>query len=630
MTSPHFNILNAPQIEGDENTPAAALVAACLAQIDTRALAKALSADTPMVGLIATASTAWSKVVAAEINEVYDRQVNVTAIRVGDNKRDGNDWVADHLRNALGAGNHVVICCHDPAVLLPAVVAASVDVRVEMPEVNPAILRQAVKALTGLQLRGTIDAGICKLDIPELSLGLRNGTKPADILRRLRQMAAAVEASKPIKVSTNALPLITELPLPAGLSDWAKEMVADLKAVSSDTLSVGHLRFGVLEGEPGTGKTLIAGAIARSAGWDFNPVSIGGWFNQSDGHLGGVSKACVAYFDALMAQDHVVGLIDEIDALPDRQTLEPRDRQWWTTLINLMLTQIDRLRNSGRPIMLLAATNYYSRLDAALVRAGRLEQRVTVVAPRSEADVAAIFAHYTRDEIDPGAFAAIAPFAMGATPAQIAGWVRQARAVARKAERHLLLDDVMAAVVPTDLRSAAEILAVAQHEAGHTVIARVLGLEVGGVSIIAAGGTGGVTMIEKGSSYPNLAEVENHATALLGGRAADIVLGQKGAHTGAARDLDMATSLLTRAVSQWGLYDSLVYSADTTPGVSSRVGDRLEALLKRAIGLIDLNRHAVEILADTLVSKRLLQADEIDVLINPHLVPETPRHAELD
>ena len=630
MTSLRFNVLNAPQNGANEKTPSAALVAACLAQTDTRALAKALAADTPMVGLITTASPAWSKVVAAEFNNLYDSQDNVMAIKVADSKRDGNDWIADHLRNALGAGNHVVICCHDPAVLLPAIVAASVDVRVDMPEVNAAILRHAVKSLTGLQMRGTIDTGICKLDVPELSLVLRNGTKPTDILRRLRQMAAAVETGKPVKMSTNTSPLITELPLPASLSDWAEEMVADLRAISNGTLSAGQLRFGVLEGEPGTGKTLIAGAIARSAGWDFNPVSIGAWFNHSDGNLGGVSKACVAYFDTLLAQDYVVGLIDEIDALPDRQTLEPRDRQWWTTVINLVLTQIDRLRNSGKSVMLLAATNYYDRLDGALVRAGRLEQRITVVAPSSEDEIAAIFAHYTRGEVDPDAFAAVAPFAVGATPAQIAGWVRQARAAARKAERHLLLEDVMAAVVPLDLRNSAELLAVAQHEAGHAVIARVLGLDVGSVSIIAAGGTGGVTMIGRGSSYPNLAEVEDQATALLGGRAADIVLGQKGAHTGAARDLDMATSLLTRAVSQWGLYDSLIYSSANTPGVSSRVGERLEALLRRAIGLVDLNRAAVESLADALVTKRLLQADEIGVLINSHLMPETPRHAELD
>ena len=630
MTSLRFNVLNAPLNGDDEKTPSAALVAACLAQTDTRALAKALAADTPMVGLITTSSPAWSKVVVTEFNNLYDRQDNVMAIKVADSKRDSNDWVADHLRNALGAGNHVVLCCHDPAAFLPAVVLASVDVRIDMPAVNATILRQAVKSLTGLHMRGTIDAGICKLDVPELSLGLRNGTKPADILRRLGQMSIALQTSKPVKMTTNTSPLITELPLPASLSDWAEEMVADLQAISNGTLSAEQLRFGVLEGEPGTGKTLIAGAIARSAGWDFNPVSIGAWFNHSDGNLGGVSKACVAYFDTLLAHDYVVGLIDEIDALPDRQTLEPRDRQWWTTVINLVLTQIDRLRNSGKSVMLLAATNYYDRLDGALVRAGRLEQRVTVTVPRSEAEIAAIFAHYAKEEIAPDAFSAIAPFAVGATPAQIAGWVRQARASARKAERNLMLEDVMAAVVPLDVRNSAELLAVAQHEAGHAVIARLLGLDVGSVSIIAAGGTGGVTMMGRGSSYPNLAEVEDQATALLGGRAADIVLGQKGAHTGAARDLDMATSLLTRAVSQWGLYDSLIYSSANTPGVSSRVGERLEALLRRAIGLVDLNRAAVESLADALVTKRLLQADEIGVLINSHLVPETPRHAELD
>lgn len=629
MTSLRLTNLNAdtPEDDDDQKTPTSALVGACLARIDTRAMAKALSAETPKLGLVKTISEDWSKAVTAEIQDIYD---GVTAIRVGAAKRDGNDWVTDHLKVALGNGHHVVICCHDPENALPAVVLASVDVRIDMPPMRAAIVQQAVMSLTGKRMQGLIDADVDKLDLPDLALGIRTGSKPADVRRRLRQMSAAIDTIKPVTIITNSSPLITELPLPSSLEDWAREMVADLRAVFGGTLSPKELRFGVLEGEPGTGKTLIAGAIARSAGWEFNPVSIGGWFNHSDGNLGGVSKACVAYFDTLLAQDHVVGLIDEIDALPDRQTLEPRDRQWWTTVVNLVLTQLDRLRTSGKPVLLLAATNYYDRLDAALVRAGRLEQRITVTAPRSEAEIAAIFEHYTKGEIDPDTLSAIAPFAVGATPAQIAGWIRQARAAARKAERHLLLEDVMAAVVPLDQRNSAELLAVAQHEAGHAVIARLLGLDVGSVSIIAKGGMGGVTMIGSGSSYPNLSEVEDQATALLGGRAADVVLGQKGAHTGAARDLDMATNLLTRAVSQWGLYDSLVYSSSTTPGVSSRVGDRLEALLKRAINLVDLNRTAVEILAAALVKRRLLQANEIDALIDPHLVPETPRHAELD
>ena len=631
MTSLRLTNLNTDTSEDgdDHKTPTSALVGACLARIDTRGMAKALSSDTPKLGLVKTLSEEWSKAVTAEIQDLYD---GVTAIRVGTVKRDANDWIADHLGIAFGNGHHVVVCCHDPEKLLPAMVLASIDARIDMPPMRAAIVRQAVKLLTGKRMQGLVDADVENLDLSDLALGIRNGSKPADVVRRLKHMSTSLGAGKTAEILTkNALPWLADLPLPGNLADWANEMVGDLRAVASGALAPGQLRFGVLEGEPGTGKTLVAGALARSAGWRFEPISIGNWFNSSDGHLGGVSKACTAYFDALLAQDRVVGLIDEIDALPDRQTLDLRDRQWWTTVINLMLTQIDRLRTSGKPVFLLAATNYYNRLDAALIRPGRLEQRITVTAPRSEAELAAIFAHYAKGtNIDTGAFAALAPFARGATPAQIEAWVRQAHATARKAQRSLTFGDLMAAVAPIDQRDASEIQAVAQHEAGHAVVAKVLGLEVGRISIIATGGMGGLTSIGQGSSFPNLEEVENQATALLGGRAADVVLGQKGAHAGAQRDLEMATGLLTRAVSQWGLYDTLVHGEGNASNVSARVGDRLEVLLRRAIALVDLNRAAIEVLVDALLTRRLLQEAEINDLIEPLLVSEVKPHAQLD
>src|SRR5690606_16597399 len=183
----------------------------------------------------------------------------------------------------------------------------------------------------------------------------------------------------------------------------------------------------------------------------------------------------------------------ELDALPSRAALRQEDLQWWSTVINLMLTQVDRLRASGKKVLLLAATNYYDRLDTALVRPGRIEQRVELTPPRTEAEIEAIFEHYVGSEIGNADLATITPFAMGSTPAAIAGWVRAARAAARREGRALEFRDLVDAVVPPDTRTLEEIKAVAVHEAGHTVVARLLDIEVDSVSIVSQGITGGVT-----------------------------------------------------------------------------------------------------------------------------------------
>ncbi|KFL30300.1 hypothetical protein JP75_17200, partial [Devosia riboflavina] len=90
--------------------------------------------------------------------------------------------------------------------------------------------------------------------------------------------------------------------------------------------------------------------------------------------------------DEVLVNEPAIGFMDELDALPNRATLDNRGRDWWTPLINLFLTEIDRVRKSGKKVLLLGATNYYDRLDGALIRPGRLQQRVSVLPPRTEAE----------------------------------------------------------------------------------------------------------------------------------------------------------------------------------------------------------------------------------------------------
>src|SRR5690606_11304801 len=110
-------------------------------------------------------------------------------------------------------------------------------------------------------------------------------------------------------------------------------------------------------------------------------------------------------------------------ALPDRAALDARGRDWWVPIITLVLTEIDRLRLSGKRVLLLGATNYYERMDDALVRPGRMQQRIRVHAPETTKETTDLFRFYLGSDLDEANVVAMAELVSGATPAMVEGWV---------------------------------------------------------------------------------------------------------------------------------------------------------------------------------------------------------------
>ena len=251
------------------------------------------------------------------------------------------------------------------------------------------------------------------------------------------------------------------------------------------------------------------------------------------------------------------------------------------------------------------ATNYYARLDAALVRPGRLEQRVHIPVPQTEDELRTIFAHYP-------------------APALIEAWVKQARGMARHDQRILTVEDVMEVVAPPDDRPPNEIRAVAIHEAGHAFVATRLGIGVKYVSIIARGASGGFTQTAPAGGMLSRPQLEDHVTIMMAGRAADLILGDMGAHSGASVDIEMATSLLTRGYCEWGLYDSLGHLDPNSEAAFDFADKAIKRLLNRAIKLITQNRQQVLALATELQARRFLQGHEIKHIIDLHTDDPAP------
>src|SRR5690606_18315618 len=140
------------------------------------------------------------------------------------------------------------------------------------------------------------------------------------------------------------------------------------------------------------------------------------------GHLGDVINAANRFFESLHLCDRpVVALLDELDALPNRASLDGHDKAWWTSVVTFVLTEVDKLRKAGKPILLLGATNHAEALDPALIRPGRMETHVHFELPTAE-DRMAMFRTLLPKTLRDTNIAVLGRLSATATPAQIESW----------------------------------------------------------------------------------------------------------------------------------------------------------------------------------------------------------------
>jgi cell division protease FtsH len=587
------------------------------------AVRAALRSDTPQLIQLISPSQGWAQAISRTIRHSH---AGVRTLTVTDLRKDKNEWLVGQLQMDLSEGLHTILSTTASPGLVPAKVQGAVDLRVELPPIDVAGVNRAIRLFCGQRASGLIPADIERLDFFDLVFALRPNSSARDCVKRIKALPENRRHDKWAGLKVVG-PRLDDLPLPASVRGWALNCLDELRQVSAGTLDPQQLCFSVLEGPPGTGKTTIAESLARTAGWHLVPATMGDWFNSSDGHLGGVSKAIVAFFDNVLERDYTVGFIDELDGLPDRATLDARDRQWWTPVVTLFLKQIDRVRSSGKKVMIIGATNYVDRLDAALLRPLRMERRVHVSVPETEEELRAIFAYYLAAEIPASELGMVASLAHGASPAQIESWVKEARSAAHHSQRELTIDDVIDAVAPPDKRDPDEIRAVAIHEAGHAVVATMLGIGVTHVSIIARGDSGGVTRTEPAGRMLNRDQLENIVAVLMAGRAADLVLGAHGAHSGAARDIQQASSLLLRGLCEWGLYDTLGQLDPNCADAFDFVDETVKRLLHRALKLITQHRLEVLALAGELQVRRFLKGEAVRGILDQATTAQVPVNA---
>lgn len=594
-----------------------ALSEAAVRQLVTQTLDRRLRKATSMIILVEAVSAAWADALRRQFAQTYP-ELRIRTYKASGKAASLFATEEDPLLVSLQLGQTVIAVSTDLMAFVPPVLRHAADHTLHFAGLSRSSLADAIGAATGTSIDLPIGVDVPELDLPELAATIRPSSSPNECLVRMRR---AANRKSDDAISTSSVPPTTALPLTAPVRAWSDKMLISLKQLERGEISMQQSPFTLLGGPPGTGKTLLAESIARAAGWRFVATSAEEWFSKSDGYLGGVTKQMAQFFSTLREHPKTIGLIDELEAVPDRATLDGKNRDWWTTVVTGFLRHIDKLRRSSSTVVVLGASNYPERIDAALLRPGRISGFLRVDAPRSAEEIGAFFRFGLGEDFDGKAISHLVELALSfglPTPAQIMDWCGAAKAKALSAERPLVVRDVEHVMIGEDHRSLTEKQRVAVHEAGHAVIAAVLGVSLQSVTILPQGNSSGSVQAKLRTVDLDRNRVESIVTVALAGRATDkLIFGNVDAT--ASSDLLLATNLLVDAHHKWGLFGQLlVFDIDGTsvhqlnPDTRSELEGMLQTLMARAESLVRLHRTSILALAADLLELRTLAGETLE------------------
>lgn len=436
----------------------------------------------------------------------------------------------------------------------------------------------------------------------------------------------------------------------AGVDEAKQELqeVVDFLANGAKYRKIGaKIPKGVLlVGSPGTGKTLLAKAVAGEAGVPFLSMS-GSEFVEL--YVGVGASRVRDLFSRAKRQAPCIIFIDELDAIGKTRGSNPNlgnDEREQT--LNQLLTEMDGFDgNDG--VIVIAATNRPEILDPALRRPGRFDRQVLVDRPDKSGRLAILQVHARPvtlgEDVD---LAVIATQTAGFAGADLANLVNEAALMAARNNRQaVLMADFKEAIerVVAGLEKRSRILTplerqtVAYHEMGHALVGALMpgGNKVSKISIVPRGlGALGYTMQMPESDRFLLLEDElrGQLATLLGGRSAEeIVFGK--VSSGASDDIQKATDLAERAVTQYGMSNTLgpiafeknaaqfLEGSSTRRAVSAEVAEEIDRQVKQnidkahemALAILQLNRNLLESATQILLKQEVLEGDQLQAIL---------------
>ncbi len=410
----------------------------------------------------------------------------------------------------------------------------------------------------------------------------------------------------------------------------------------------------LLAGEPGTGKTLMARAVAGEAGVPFFSIS-GSEFAEMFVGVG-ASRVRDLFGKAKKNAPSII-FIDEIDAVAHKRDARGGAGREDEQTLNQILVEMDGFDNDTG-VIVMAATNRVDMLDKALLRPGRFDRHVNVTLPERKDRVEILKVHFKNkpvaEDVKIDALAAKTAGSSGADLANIAN--EAAITAARLDHKEITNADITeaferVAIGPerkSKVMNDQERRITAYHEAGHAIVGHVLpdSDPVHKVTIIPRGHTGGVTWFlpPEDRSYKNVFELKDVLARAMGGRVAErMILGKDGITTGASSDLQHVAELAREMVSQEGMGVKLrdqVFNTDEvnffgdrakiySEKTSELIDAEIEALNKeagqRAEIVLKANRKYLDELAAALLEKETLEEDEVSKILEGTTLPENAK-----
>ena len=432
--------------------------------------------------------------------------------------------------------------------------------------------------------------------------------------------------------------------------DEAKESLAEivdyLHNPSKYTDAGASMPKGILlVGPPGTGKTMLAKAVAGESNVPFFSISGSEFVEMFVGM--GASKVRDLFSQAKEKAPCIV-FIDEIDAIGQKRSggaMGGNDEREQT--LNQLLTEMDGFE-SNNGVIILAATNRPESLDPALTRPGRFDRRVPVELPDLAGREAILKVHARKikpaEDVD---FHTIARMASGASGAELANIINEAalravrngRTIVTQADLEESIEVVIAGYQKKNaVLSDQEKKVVAYHEIGHALVAAMQthSAPVQKITIIprTSGALGYTMQVETGDKYlMTKQEIENKIATFTGGRAAEeVVFGE--ITTGASNDIEQATKLARAMITRYGMSDdfdmvaletvtnqylggdaSLACSADTQKVIDDKVVALVKTQHEKAKKLLTENRSKLDVLAQYLYEKETITGEEFMTIL---------------
>ncbi len=522
------------------------------------------------------------------------------------------------LRSALESGQSVVAIVTDANTQVTPAIRASADYNLTIPAPSDSQLRATLRAVYGNARIRKIPAEIGHRAPPSsLIAAIRPAENAGRAVARLHELDRRLRHQASSLATGDGGPSLNDLSGYGAAKDWGLALAQDLQAYRRGELHWSQMSTAaLLHGEPGTGKTLFGTALAKTCKVPIVATSLGQLFATTEGYLSSVIKGLDAVFQSARAQAPALLFIDEIDAIPNRASLDARHREYWTSLVTHLLKLID---DASHGVIIVAATNLKAHLDPALIRAGRLERHFEIKLPTTS-ELEGVFRLHLAGRLPEPHLAALAQLALGATGADVAFRSRNAIADARRVGRDLTFQDVASQFLKDDVNGE-ELHRIAAHEAGHAVAALALGRHVNHASTIATGARNGGVLMDSIGTIGTRQRLEDHIVIALAGRAAEILAFGEGS-SGCHADLKIATTFACAIHGSFGLGNSLLHRATVSDATRSLADPKfrelieaeLRALDSRSSQLLTEHRRAFDAIAEALERKRALTGDELRAL----------------